>query len=241
MRPTKSVENVYQYMKPSIPADHCAQSRATDIVEAYLANKLFNPKTILDLGCGIGDTISYFEKKIPASTWTGIDIESSPEVNARTRSGDQFLTFDGVNIPVASKSIDLIYSNQVLEHVRHPEQLLANVSRVLSKKGYFIGQTSQLEPYHSFSFWNFTFFGFKKICEDAGLVLEEIRPSIDGPTLIDRSYKGRPKEMSRWFGEESPVNQEIEAKALTEKQKIQIINFRKLQFCGQFAFACRRK
>jgi ubiquinone/menaquinone biosynthesis C-methylase UbiE len=127
-----------------------------------------------------------------------------------------------------------VYSHQVLEHVRKPELALREIARVLEPDGLFIGQTSQFEPYHSYSLWNFTVYGFKRIVEDAGMQLAELRPGIDGFTLMRRTYEGRPPEMSKYFSQESPINEEIE-KAAGDK-RTQVRNFRKLLFCGQFAF-----
>lgn len=230
----------YDYLKDSIPNDHSRQVRATDLVISFKNDKKLNPKDILDLGCGVGDTISYFKKIFPSAQWTGVDIEDSPEVNARKQDGAHFVTYNGENLPFIDGRFDLIFSNQVLEHVRYPEKVLAEVHRTLSSDGVFIGQTSNLEPYHSFSLWNFTPYGFKRICETAGLKLIEIRPSLDGITLIERSYHGRPTEYSKWFSQESPLNQEIEKNALEQKRRPLIRNFRKLIFCGQFAFACKK-
>jgi ubiquinone/menaquinone biosynthesis C-methylase UbiE len=39
------------------------------------------------------------------------------------------VTFDGVNLPFGDDDFDLVYCKQVLEHVRHPEPLLAEVGR----------------------------------------------------------------------------------------------------------------
>jgi hypothetical protein len=65
------------------------------------------------------------------------------------------------------------------EHVRHPEELLSDIARVLRPGGQSIGSTSQLEPYHSLSLWNYTPYGFRVLVEGAGLKLDKIRPSID--------------------------------------------------------------
>ncbi|MBX3491405.1 MAG: FkbM family methyltransferase [Parvibaculum sp.] len=235
-----ALETIYEYLKSSIPADHCRQSRAIDLVIARIRAG-FRPAKVLDLGCGAGNTVDFFRSRLPESKWVGVDVEQSPEVATRTRSDATFVTFDGVNLPFADGEFDLIYSNQVLEHVRHPERLLSEVHRVLSPDGFFIGQTSHLEPFHSFSYWNFTAYGFKEICESANLRLVEIRPGIDGITLVKRAYLGRPAEYSRWFAEESPVNVEIEESARKKSRSAQTINYRKLMYCGQFAFACQRK
>jgi len=130
----------------------------------------------VDFGCGVGTSLDFFSKTLAGTKWTGVDIEESPEVNARTRTDGEFFTYDGVNLPFEDSSFELIYSNQVLEHVRYPEKVLAEISRVLTADGVFIGQTSQLEPYHSFSIYNFTVYGFKTICEDNGLEVDLLRP-----------------------------------------------------------------
>ena len=165
-----------------------------------------------------------------------------PEVSQRTRTDGEFVTFDGSTLPFEQDSFELIYSNQVLEHVRYPEKLLQDVARVMPKNGLFIGQTSQLEPYHSYSYWNFyRFSALKKICEEAGLNLIEVRPGIDGMTLIERSFLGRPKSYSKWFSEESPLNVKIGRKAKFSGKSIQVANFRKLMYCGQFSFVCNTR
>ncbi len=238
MKVNGTAVSIYDYLKSAIPSNHCHQSRATDLVSDRLRAN-FRPQTILDLGCGKGASIDFFKKRVPEGKWTGVDIEESPEVMQRTRSDAEFVTFDGVTLPFQDGHYDLVYSNQVLEHVRYPEKLLAEVLRILSPEGLFIGQTSQLEPYHSYSYWNFTVFGFKKICEDVGFELLELRPGIDGVTLARRSYLGRPKEYSRWFSEESPLNVEIEENARKKLRRVQVINFRKLMYCGQFSFVLK--
>ena len=232
------MQSVYEYLSPFIPSDHCRQVRATDLVLTEL--KKYQPKNIVDVGCGTGSSYDFFSRHASNKRWIGVDIDESPEVSQRARDDITFLTFDGVNLPFDDRDVDFVYSNQVLEHVRHPERLLRDIHRVLSNRGVFVGQTSQLEPYHSYSYWNFTVFGFAKICEDAGLALTELRPGIDGITLIERSYNGRPQEYSRWFKEESPLNTQIESNSLKELKRVKLINFRKLMYCGQFVFSIRR-
>ncbi|MEL6325275.1 MAG: hypothetical protein AAFQ84_13700, partial [Pseudomonadota bacterium] len=106
---------------------------------------------------------------------------------------------------------------------RHPERVLSEITRVLRRDGAFIGQTSQLEPYHSFSLFNFTIYGWKRIVEDAGMKLKLLRPGIDAITLIERSMKGRPPYCSQWFSNESPANMEIEFRA--GKSSVPVINY----------------
>jgi len=228
--------SIFDYLKETLPTDHARQTRAIDIAGELVAG--IKPDVIVDLGCGTGVTYDFFREHAPGARWIGVDIEESPEVNQRVRRDVEFRTYDGVNLPFADASLDFIFSNQVFEHVRYPEKLLADISRVLRRGGTFVGQTSQLEPYHSYSLWNFTVYGFKRICEDAGLKVKQFRPGIDGHTLVERAFKGRSKEYSQWFNTESPKNKEIESLAMAEGRRINIINFRKLMNCGQFCFIC---
>ena len=100
-----------------------------------------------------------------------------------------------------------------------------------------MGSTSQLEPYHSYQYWNFTPYGFKEIAA-AGIPLNEIRPGIDGLTLVRRTYGGRPKSYSTYFVTESPVNQEIDQWASETKRGTRQAIMCKLSICGQFCFIC---
>lgn len=232
--------NIYDILKDSVPNDHYRQSNALSIAVSHI-RKGFSPRKIVDLGCGTGGSADTFERVLPSAHWVGVDIDESPEVLQRTRRDAEFVTYNGVDLPFAKSSVDFIYSNQVLEHVRHPERLLREVARVLSHSGKFIGQTSHIEPYHSYSLWNFTPYGFKTICEDAGLTLVEIRPSIDGRTLCERSFSQDKEGYNRWFSEESPMNREIEERGKADGVSVRTINIQKLLACGQFAFVCEKK
>ena len=230
-------ESIFEIMEPHVPTDHAHQSTAMRELEAVLKSG-HETRNVLDLGCGDGRSYDLFHRLVPDCRWTGVDIEDSPEVNARVRDDVNFVTYDGETLPFESGSFDLVYSYQVMEHVRYPERVLDEVRRVLRPGGLFIGQTSQFEPYHSYSLWNFTIYGFKILVETAGMRLESIRPGIDGPTLIRRSFLGRPKEYGKWFAEESPLNLEIEEACNVQKRSIRVKNFRKLMYCGQFTFVC---
>ena len=146
--------------------------------------------------------------------WVGLDIEDSREVRERSRTDARFETFDGMSIPFPPGSFDLVYCKQVLEHVLRPSHLLAEVRRVLASGGYFAGSTSQLEPFHSLSTWNYTPVGFAWLLQSAGMTLVELRPGIDSLTLIARRLVGRgpwlERQWGRWWGNRSPLNRLID-------------------------------
>jgi len=223
-----------------IPRDHCRQTGSQQMLRDLVSTGSA-PVEVLDYGCGDGRSIDLFKALLPAISWVGVDIESSPEVDSRKRTDGDFFTYDGRNLPFKTESFDMVYSSQVMEHVRDPEFALREICRVLRRGGCFVGQTSQFEPYHSYSLWNFTIYGWKRIVEDAGLVLRELRPAIDGFTLMERAYRGRPTEYNKYFSCESPKNVEIEEAATSAGNSAATINFRKLMWCGQFSFICEKR
>jgi SAM-dependent methyltransferase len=232
------VASLWDEIHDVIPEDHARQVQSPYYVEQVMTSPE-RPDLVVDLGCGLGRTVDMFRKYHPGVTWVGIDVADSPESLAR-QGVQNVILYDGERLPIASGSLPLVYCHQVLEHVRRPWIFMAEVHRVLAEGGLFIGSTSQYEPYHSYSVWGYTLYGFRMLCEDAGLRLEELRPGIDGVTLLERGFNGRRKEDSRWYSEESPLNQKIDAWAKETGRKAKATNNRKLEYCGQFAFRVRK-
>jgi SAM-dependent methyltransferase len=228
-----------EILKAALPHDHARQVTSRYYIEREMTFEP-KPRVVIDLGCGRGDSVDVFRKHAPDVSWIGIDIGDSQEAKQRTRRDAPFLYYDGWDVPLADSSVDVVYSHQVLEHVRDPAFHLAEVARVLRPGGAFIGSTSQFEPYHSRSYWNFTPLGFQALVEDAGLTLEELRPGIDGITLILRTFLGRPARFSPWFAHGSPLHTVIDEWAQRAKRRTWLVNLRKVQFAGQFAFCARR-
>jgi SAM-dependent methyltransferase len=225
---------------PRIPGDHSRQVLA-DHYAARLMSRPDVPSTarVMDLGCGAGDSVDLFRALNPEVRWVGVDIEKSPEVRARTRADAEFVTFDGRRLPFDDASFDLVYCKQVLEHVRHPHELLLEVARVLQPGGWFAGSTSQLEAFHSRSIFNWTPYGFTVAAEDAGLEVVELRPVIDGLTLVAWRALGLPRFFHRWWARESPGYRLVELGARVAGLDARTRNQVKLVLAGQFAFLAK--
>jgi SAM-dependent methyltransferase len=232
-------KSTFEALEDCLPGDHSRQVDSRwyipDLVSAAGASPV-----VLDLGCGDGRSVDLFRTAAPDVRWVGVDIEESPEVAGRTREDADFRTFDGIHIPEDDAHFDLVYCHQVFEHVRHPEPLLAEVRRVLKPGGIFFGSTSQLEPYHSFSFWNYTVPGFRELLVESGLTPLEFRPGIDGLTLILRRGLGRRPWFDRWYKRESPLNRVIGLWGRLRKKSPREVNGVKLLLCGHFCFMATR-
>jgi SAM-dependent methyltransferase len=217
-----------------IPGDHSRQ-----VLADHYAARL-PPSRVMDLGCGIGDSVDLFRALNPEVHWVGVDVEQSPEVAERTRGDAEFVTFDGEHLPFEDASFDLVYCKQVLEHVERPHELLREVARVLQPRGSFAGSTSQLEAFHSRSIFNWTPYGFTVAAEGAGLEVVELRPVIDGLTLVAWRALGLPNFFHRWWARESPGYRVIELAARVARLDARTRNQIKLVLAGQFAFLAQR-
>ena len=231
-----------EVLGPALPSDHARQTLADYYIEREVGRPQDRPWRVLDLGCGSGSSVDFFRARDPDVEWVGLDVADSPE--PATRTDARFETFDGVAIPFADESFDLVYCKQVLEHVRHPAPLLEQVSRVLATDGYLAGSTSQLEPFHARSMWNYTPLGFSELARAAGLRLIEVRPGIDGVVLVARRLVSRgpffDRFWARWWGGQSPMNRVIDGYARARALDTRAVNATKLLFCGQFTFLAHR-
>ncbi len=231
-----------EVLKNYIPLDHSRQVTLEYYLERVLKlSDIDKPYTILDLGCGSGESLNYFKKLNSKLEWYGIDIENSPEVMSRTMSSEKFITFNGIDIPFEDNNFDLVYCRQVFEHVKKPRDLLAEVKRVLKPGGYLIGSTSHLEPFHSYSYWNYTPFGFYTLLNDAKLKLLHLRAGIDSFTLILRRILKSPRFFNIFWKNESPFNFLIFIIGKLFRISTLNVNATKLMFCGQFIFFVKKE
>lgn len=231
-------QQAYRLLHSTLPNDHARQMTAEKLVTELMPGT--DDIRILDVGCGAGVSIDLFRGIAAARSsrieWHGVDIDDSPEVRQRTRSDGEFRTFDGVVLPYEDASFDIIYSDQVFEHVRHPDALMLDIARVLKPEGLFLGSVAYLEPFHSYSIFNFTPYGLLQVCKDAGLSVVALRPGVDGWTLLLRHILRRPP-FFRFFQERmSPLNALIEAGGRVVGLSPRHRNYIKLQYCGQFCF-----
>jgi SAM-dependent methyltransferase len=226
-----------------IPADSSGQSLADDYIARFARGELGVTRAgarVMDLGAGEGGSVDQFRAAAPDCRWVGVDIADSAESRARTRQDAEFVLYDGVHLPFDDASFELVYCKQVLEHVAHPAPLLADVARVLVPGGVLAGSTSQLEAFHSHSRFNYTPFGLAEVLREAGLEVEEMRPGVDGFTLLLRRAIGTPRWLDRAWATETPVNRAIGWAGRARRADHVAINTAKLVFCGQFSFLARR-
>jgi SAM-dependent methyltransferase len=234
-------QQAFRDLAKYIPDDHSRQVSAETLVSAIWSS---TARSVLDLGCGTGRSQALFRQMAVEQgvqiSWRGVDIADSPEVRLRRQGNTDIDTFDGRNLPYEDGCFDIVFSDQVLEHVRHPDALMASVARVLRTGGIFLGSVSHLEPYHSYSIFNFTPYGLVQVLEEAGLEVQCLRPSVDGLTLIFRQLLRRPPFFRFFLRKASPLNILIDIAAFLFRLPPRYSNYLKLQLSGQFCFIARK-
>ena len=124
-------------------------------IELKLLKEKFNQylkvQLILDLGCGRGiAALAVFDKTIDY----GLDNNPSALNQAKKEKIYKKTIFaDGKKIPLKDKSINLVFSNCVIEHIENIDSLFKEINRVLKKDGLliFTSLTDQFKNYSLFS------------------------------------------------------------------------------------------
>ena len=231
-------DGYWKRISDKIPSDTTDQFTSRRLLTRVIG--LRTGLSILDLGCGDGRAVDWLRKLDQTIDYRGADIEKSPEVISRTRTDALFDTYNGRDLPYKDERFDIVFSNQVFEHVEQPGPLLRDVARVLKPAGIFCGSVSQLEPYHSYSLWNYTIYGWDRLLEANGLRVTEFRPGIDGITLIMRSIDGQKRKFSQFFDKDSPIHRRIERKGRLSNISQKQINHRKIVYSGHFLWIAEK-
>jgi len=93
----------------------------------YFAHLKDKPLKLLDLGCGKGRFLEYFKQNYP--NWEIIGIEPTFEKKGEILKGSAY------SIPLVDKSVDIIFTIEVLQHT-YIDKALKEIKRVLKDNGY---------------------------------------------------------------------------------------------------------
>jgi demethylmenaquinone methyltransferase/2-methoxy-6-polyprenyl-1,4-benzoquinol methylase len=105
--------------------------------EIILGNPGFNPKTILDLGCGTGKFLECFLQGRSWESAIGVDFSAAMLKRAReTISGNvMWLREDFDALPFLESTFDLVISGFTLRSVQKMPEFLGRIHRILTPGG----------------------------------------------------------------------------------------------------------
>ena len=108
------------------------QDRRLALVRDYVP---LEEQRILDIGCGIGMYVRKF-REFSQQVW-GIDVEL-PRVQEGSRAVPNLSVARGEDLPFKEASFDVVFLNEVLEHVEDDARTVAESCRVLRPGGYVV-------------------------------------------------------------------------------------------------------
>jgi SAM-dependent methyltransferase len=137
---------IYYRVLSEITASERSWNSATTLYLARALERIAQGQrlSVLDMGCGEGRTIRFLESY--GHALHGVDLPDNAENlrhNLGPLFGDDFsarirVVEDERKIPFDTAQFDIVYANQVFEHVRFLDQLLAECTRVLKPDGVLI-------------------------------------------------------------------------------------------------------
>jgi SAM-dependent methyltransferase len=128
--------------------------------------------SLLDLGCGSAPLFGYYREYVTETTcidWSS-SLHPNPHLDLVHDLNDP--------LPVASASYDTVILSDVLEHVRQPAQVMAEIGRVLRPGGTLLMNVPFLYWIHEapHDYYRYTRFALEYLAGSAGLEVDELEP-----------------------------------------------------------------
>jgi SAM-dependent methyltransferase len=122
----------------SKPTDRSNKERATRKLVAFLEPFLSKDAALLEIGAGDGLLSRAIAPRVREVI--AIDVSRAAFDESSLPNNVRFVLTDGFEVPIAERSIDLAFSNQVMEHL-HPDDAidqLASIQRALRPGGAYV-------------------------------------------------------------------------------------------------------
>ncbi len=124
----RSVRLFQLFRREPVDPDTFYRFLAADTVRHVRRVASLDAARVVDVGGGPG----YLADAVRAEGASCFVVEYDfDELHLHGRTPDRAVQGDGQRLPVATGSVDLAHSSNVLEHVPHPEQMLAEMARVI--------------------------------------------------------------------------------------------------------------
>jgi SAM-dependent methyltransferase len=105
--------------------------------------------TLVDLGCGGGEFTERVAAAVGAGRVIGVEL-IEPLAAAAEQRGIEVRRADlAERLPFDDGSVDVVHSNQVIEHLPGTDQFMREIRRVLAPGGYAVVSTNNLASLHN--------------------------------------------------------------------------------------------
>jgi SAM-dependent methyltransferase len=128
---------------------------ADDTLSLVLSHRGVEGLTVVDVGGGPGHYARAFREAGARCILVDVDLD---EIRARGADARDTVVGTAAQMPLPDASVDLVFSSNMLEHVRDPDQVRDELARVLKPGGLFVlSYTNWLSPWggHETSPWHY--------------------------------------------------------------------------------------
>ena len=121
-------------------------------IEEMARHELISSRiSMLDFGCGDGNSVKYMRKYFPNANLHGTDVSelSIEEADGKKISGAQFKAYDGHTLPFEDDEFDVVFTSMVFHHISFDlhESILKEIYRVLKPGGrFYLFEHNPLNP-----------------------------------------------------------------------------------------------
>ena len=98
-------------------------------------------KRVLDIACGTGYGIGLLKQKASSVTGVDVDADAAREARAECSGNASVLLGNGLGLPFADASFDIVTSFETLEHLHERPKFLHELERVLKPGGQLVLST----------------------------------------------------------------------------------------------------
>ena len=171
-----------EFLHPSKRRPHYLERVSIVLALRELRHRV-KPGLILDIGCGMKPYESLLNTS--GSKYYGTDYPITMEGSYGDSTRADFFS-DSMVLPFREGTFDTVISTQMLEHVRKPEVVVYEMSRVLKPDGILILSAPMTWPLHEepYDFYRYTLHGLRHLLEEADFeILDEVRRGNNLTTL----------------------------------------------------------
>lgn len=139
---TREIEKRFDQCAPLYERHAALEQEVSDRLVERASFVRSQPGTIVDLGCGTGLALKALDARFSEADIICLDISRNMLIETRKVDASRFAAFgvqaDLTHLPMAARSVDLVYSNLALQWAGDFEQAMSEVRRILRPGGMFL-------------------------------------------------------------------------------------------------------
>lgn len=164
-----------------------------------LTQKYINADSkVLDIGCAMGGFLNHLKSK-GLTLLNGIDFTENFVEHSKNNQNLNIKLGSADNIPFNENEFDILYMDQVLEHLLKPRKAFQEARRVLKKGGYFCIGVPNAMNYSENYIFDFFWFLMKEHIHHFDIKHLELLAQKEGFELVDYNFNNTPMMSSTTY------------------------------------------